>query len=229
MTRREQYVIGFLGLAIVVGATALLWTHRAGSSPSPLKVETKPIPAAPDPAAATAAPALAPAAAPSAREVVVSVQGAVVLPGVYRLDDGSRVTDLIKAAGGLVRADVSEINLAARLLDGTTLTVPRRVDDTADPSVGPAPAVANPAAYTVSGQGAAPGGPQTKTAGSARINLNQATQSELESLPGIGPKLAQQIIEYRTTRPFGAVSDLMDVPGIGPQRFDAIRELIIVQ
>ncbi len=227
MTRREQIVIGFIGLAIVVGAIALLWTRRADSKPAPLVVETKPAPSVPEstvPAASASAPA-----APPISEVLVSVQGAVVVPGVYRLDEGSRVTDLIKAAGGLARADVSEINLAARLLDGTTLTVPRRIDDAADPPAEPAPAIVNPPAYTIAGQGTATGALPTKAPGSGHINLNLATQSELESLPGIGPKLAQQIIEFRATHPFGAVSELMDVPGIGPQKFEAVRDIVTIR
>jgi len=225
MTRREQFVVGFLGMSIVAGAAALYVTQRDNARPDTIVIE-RAAPAAP----LSIAPETSPAEPVAKAEVVVSVQGAVITPGVYRLDEGSRVMDLIKAAGGPLGADTQDINLAAVLIDGTTLTVPERVDAT-DIGAAEVAAPSNPAAYTISGQGTAvalgpaPGG----GASGARIDLNRATQAELETLPGIGPKLAQQIIQYREGGAFTSVEALMDVPGIGPQRLDAIRDLVRVE
>jgi competence protein ComEA len=225
MTRREQLVVGFLALSIAAGAAALLWTQRSDEQPAAIEIQ-RPI-APPQPSAP--APTM-PEASPPRLEVVVSVQGAVITPGVYRLDDGSRVADLIRAAGGLLGADTSDINLAARLIDGTTLTIPERVDESFAVLGEDVPVAANPAAYTISGQGSVPSQMQPGAAtGTGRIHLNRATQAELETLPGIGPKLAQQIIQYRESGPFKSVDALQDVPGIGPQRFEAIRDLITVE
>lgn len=229
MTRREQFVIGFLGMSIAAGAAVLYWTQRGDVRPESIVIER-----AGDVAPAALAPSAAPAIAepkPSPKpEIVVSIQGAIITPGVYTLDEGSRVMDLIKAAGGLFGADTADINLAAPLIDGTTLTVPARVDES-DLNALPSEEPVNPAAYTISGQGSAvafapPAGGVSST---GRVNVNRATQAELETLPGIGPKLAEQIIQYREGAPFRSVDALMDVPGIGPQRFEAIRESITVE
>lgn len=225
MTRREQFVLGFLGMSIAAGAAVLFWAQRDSTRPDPIKID-HPEPAAP----LMLAPPTPEVQTPRKSEVVVSIQGAVITPGVYTLDEGSRVMDLIKAAGGLFGADTADINLAAPLIDGTTLTVPERIDESElDAAASDKPV--NPAAYTISGQGSATslapaaGG----RSGSGRINVNRATQAELETLPGIGPKLAGQIIQYREGAPFESVDALMDVPGIGPQRLEAIRELITVE
>lgn len=227
MTIREQLVVGFLGFSIVAGAAALFWTQRDNARPEPIVIEQAPA-EAPLPAAPAPTPVVEPA---PPEQVVVSVQGAVIKPGVYRLDEGSRVTDLIEAAGGVLGADTSNINLAALLIDGTTLTLPERFDESAADGV-VVEEVVNPTAYTISGQGTAIASASTPpNTGSAngRINLNRATQLELETLPGIGPKLAQQIIQYREGAPFTSAEALMDVPGIGPQKYEAVRDLITVE
>lgn len=229
LTRREQFVIGFLGMSIAAGAAVLYWTQRDATRPESIVIER-----AGDVAPAALAPLTAPAVAepkPSLKsQIVVSIQGAIITPGVYTLDEGSRVMDLIKAAGGLFGADTADINLAAPLIDGTTLTVPERIDES-DLNALPSEEPVNPAAYTISGQGSAMAfaSPAGSSSSTARINVNRATQAELETLPGIGPKLAEQIIQYREGAPFRSVDALMDVPGIGPQRFEAIRESITVE
>ncbi len=139
--------------------------------------------------------------------VRVSVRGAVVAPGVYRLAPGSIVQDALEAAGGVLpEGDASRLNLAAPLSDGQEVRVPL---------IAPSPA---------------PGTPQTATSsGSGKINLNTATLEELESLPGVGPVLAQRIIEYRDQHgPFQSVDDLLNVDGIGPALLNKIRDLVEV-
>jgi competence protein ComEA len=137
--------------------------------------------------------------------VRVSVRGAVVSPGIYRLAPGSILQDLLDAAGGVLpQADTSHLNLVAPLSDGQEVRVPVQTPT----STGGTPASVLPA-------------------DNEKINLNTATREELESLPGIGPVLAQRIIEYRETHgPFQSVDELRNVDGIGPALLEKIRDLV---
>jgi len=130
-------------------------------------------------------------------------------PGVYRLPPGSLVEDAIHAAGGPTEeADLVRINLARELLDQQQVYVPYLGE-------------ANP--YPTLSGGVAP------TATPQRIDLNTATAAELESLPHVGPALAQEIVAYRQTYgPFQAVEDLLNVPGIGPSTLEEIRPWVQV-
>jgi competence protein ComEA len=160
---------------------------------------------------------------PSPAPLVVHVNGAVAQPGVYTLPVGSRVQDAIDAAGGFaLEADEQSLNLAAALEDGSQITVLRQLP-AAEPPI-PEPTV------ITRGQGAPLATPaRSPTPKSQKININTATQEELESLPMIGPVLAQQIIDYRTANgPFKKIEDIVDVPGIGAKTFEAIRDLITV-
>jgi competence protein ComEA len=140
--------------------------------------------------------------------LIVDVAGAVKEPGVYEFAEGDRVIDAIERAGGsLPKAELSLLNLAAPLADGTQILVPK----------------AGPTA--VSG---VPGGTTPGSSGGL-INVNTASATELESLSGIGEVLAATIIEYRTQNgPFASVEDLMDVSGIGPATLDEIRDQVTV-
>jgi competence protein ComEA len=150
-------------------------------------------------------------------ELVVHAAGAVVAPGVHRVAAGSRVADLLAAAGGpAADADLDRVNLAAPLADGQRVWFPR-VGEAAPPSV------SEPGG---GGVGSAGGGP---AATSGPIDLNDATAEELEALPGVGPSIAAAIVEYRERNgPYGSVDDLLDVPGIGPARLDQLRPLVTV-
>jgi competence protein ComEA len=162
-------------------------------------------------------------------------------PGVYTLDATSRIQDIIEKAGGASDdAALDELNLAAKLLDGTTLHVP--VKPVWDPRsrqfvfTTPQGPSYNPPQYTRSGWADAqstanPTAAPTKSSekGAGLINLNTATQEQLESLPGVGPKLAQQIMAQRASTPFRTVDDLDKVPGFGPRRIDQIRGLVTVR
>ncbi len=134
--------------------------------------------------------------------LTVHVGGWVANPGLVELLQGARVADAIAAAGGtLPGAAIDALNLAAALVDGEQVIVP-----------GPAGSDSTEAA---AGEG---GGP---------IHLNRATAAELDELPGIGPVIAQRIVDYRETKgPFETVEDLLDVPGIGEAKLASIRDLV---
>jgi competence protein ComEA len=144
---------------------------------------------------------------PAAR-VVVDVVGAVRRPGLYRLEQGTRIADAVARAGGATgKGDLSMVNLAAPLADGEQVVVPKR---------GAAGAAAGAGA---AGAGAAP------TTGP--VHLSTATLEQLDSLPGIGPVTAQKILDYRAKHgAFTSVDELDAVPGIGPSRMDQLQDLV---
>lgn len=141
--------------------------------------------------------------------VVVHVAGAVASPGVVRLAAGSRVADALTAAGGATAdADLTLLNLARVLVDGEQVLVSR-------PGEVPPTAVAPAGASDAAGLG-------------ALVDLNTADVAALDTLPGIGPVLAQRIVEHRAERPFGSVDELADVRGIGPTALERLRDLVCV-
>lgn len=224
MTRREQVIAGSLAGALILGAAALTMANRGGpDTEAPVVVRA----AAANPASQTVTPNAQ--ALPQTNEIVVSVTGAVREPGVFRFRGSERVIDAIARAGGeTTAATLDGLNLAAKLIDGTTLIIPVKGEASgAAENPDRYRAAANPAAYTVSGghqSQAIPGGTS-----SGRININTASQAELERLPGIGPTYARAIIAYRQRTPFARPSDVMQVQGIGTKRYEAIRELIAVE
>ena len=150
---------------------------------------------------------------------VVYVTGAVMRPGVYELPQGSRVNEAVKSAGGFsIHADPEGINLAARLADGAHVKVPERGDEV------------NRGSSPTSAQH--PQAPQTsQPAGETRplVDLNRASHAELCTLPGIGPKLAQSIIDHRENNgPFETVEDVCKVSGIGTKKMEGFREFVLV-
>jgi len=163
---------------------------------------------------------------PTPAPLAVHVTGAVVRPGVYAFAPGSRVQDAITAAGGLrPDAHVEGLNLAARLEDGVQIQVAFLLPtSTAAPRVTPKPSTmttATPASAEITAPSPAPAAP------GQLINLNTATQSELETLKGIGPATAQKIIDYRTANgPFATIEAIMEVSGIGPATFENIKDFI---
>jgi competence protein ComEA len=150
-------------------------------------------------------------------EVVVHVAGAVVSPGVRRLPLGSRVTDALDAAGGaLPGADLPRINLAAPLVDGQQVYVPKPGEDVPVAAGGGLPSGTG---------GAGTGGPVP----GAPVDLNTATAEQLDTLPGVGPATAAAIIAHREQHgPFTSVDQLLDVRGIGEAKLEQLRDLVSV-
>ena len=154
--------------------------------------------------------------------IVVEIVGAVRQPGVFKLPVGSRIGDLVDAAGGYgPRLDAAratlDLNLAAKLADGDRVVVPSR-DDMASSTSGTAPG---------GGSGSGSGGTGVGTA--APVDLNRATAAELEALPGIGPVTASKIITSREEQPFAAVEDLRTRKLVGAKTFDGLKDLVAVR
>jgi competence protein ComEA len=187
-------IAGLIVVLVAVLGGAGLWYAR--SLPKPVTIAQ----AAPGVAVSSVSPS------PSVT-LIVDVAGEVEQPGVYEFAEDDRVIDAIKRAGGqLPKADLSLLNLAAPLTDGTQILVPKS---------GPPGAVV-------------PGG-GTAGSSSGLINVNSASAAELETLSGIGEVLAATIIEYREQNgPFASVDELMDVSGIGPATLEEIRDKVTV-
>jgi competence protein ComEA len=188
-------------VAITVGGAAL-WYSR--SLPKPVAVRSSVGISTGVGAAVSASPT------PSPATILVDVAGWVRRPGVYEFHEGERVVDAIDAAGGARSGAVlSNLNLAAPLVDGSQVLVPKE-------TAGAAP---GPTAVGSSGSAAA----------GAPINVNTASATELEELPGVGEVIAQAIVDYRTQNgPFASVDDLVDVSGIGDATLANIRDLVTV-
>ncbi|MQS12175.1 ComEA family DNA-binding protein [Streptomyces kaniharaensis] len=158
----------------------------------------------------TEAGALAPAPGPAAEPVVVDIGGRVHVPGVHTLPGGSRVADALRAAGGpLSETDTRSLNLARVLTDGEQILVGES---------GNAPASAD---------GTGTGVPPAHTVPKRTVSLNRATLEQLDSLPGVGPTLAQRILAYRTSHgSFRTLDQLRQVSGIGARTYAELRPLL---
>jgi competence protein ComEA len=193
-------LVGLVAVLVVTVGGAGFWYVR--SLPRPVDVATTTAPAAAAPstgATGSASPGVV---------MLVDVAGWVRHPGVYEFAGGARVIDAIEAAGGArPGAELESLNLAAPLVDGTQILVVRQGEEAPAPVGG-------------SGGAAVAGG---------LINVNTASATELEALPGIGEVLAQAIVDHRTENgPFTSVDQLLDVTGIGDATLEDIRELVTV-
>ncbi|MDP9329149.1 MAG: helix-hairpin-helix domain-containing protein [Actinomycetota bacterium] len=194
------------GLAVVVAVTlagAGLWYTR--SLPRPVEIAAPSRVVSPG-ASAAAAGFTSPS--PTQVPVIVDVAGWVKNPGVYEFVQGDRVIDAVNRAGGAKNgADLSSINLAALLTDGAQVVIPKA------------------GAGGALGSGSSATGP----GGTVLVNINTASETELEALSGVGPVLAGAIIQYRTEHgPFASIDDLVDVSGIGPSTLEELRPQVTV-
>lgn len=200
-----SYLLGLLTALVLVGGSTLLLR----------RVDPPPIVLHPPP---TAAPTATPLPTATPAPIVVFVSGAVIRAGIYSLPATARVADAIAAAGGVTsEANAAIVNQAEPLWDGAQVHVPS-LESTVDVAPQPPTGVSGLAASS------APAVAQSGSGG--LINLNTATATELESLPGIGPSKAAAIM---ANRPYTTVDDLERVPGIGARTLDQLRPLVTVQ
>ncbi|WP_231687931.1 helix-hairpin-helix domain-containing protein [Bacillus sp. FJAT-27251] len=143
--------------------------------------------------------------------MMADIKGAVAKPGVYEIDEGDRIVDLVEKAGGLTEdAESSAINFAMKVSDEMAVYIPGKGEGQ-EGSILPAGAI---------GAGEKEG----------KVNLNSASAAELETLPGIGPAKSSAIIEYRETAgPFKNIEDLKNISGIGDKTFEKLESMIIVK
>lgn len=195
-------LIGLAAVLLVTLGGAGFWYVR--SLPRPVEVQAR----VPTTGSTEVAGPSGASASPSPVLLLVDVAGWVHEPGVYEFAAGARVIDAIDAAGGArPGAELAALNLAAPLVDGTQILVPKQGE------AGVAPVAS----------GAAPGSV------GALVNINTASATELETLPGIGEVIAQRIVDHRTANgPFTSVEQLLDVSGIGDAILGSIQELVTV-
>lgn len=142
--------------------------------------------------------------------IAVHIDGEVKNPGVVEIEEGARVIDVINTAGGLTQyADEKKINLAKRVYDEEKIYIPKIGE--IDPEIEMNSYINESSDYQ------------------RKININTASKEELEELSGIGPALAERIIEYRKKNKFETIEDIKKVSGIGDKKFEAIKEYITVR
>jgi competence protein ComEA len=182
--RRGVRALAAVAALVACIAAFMAWRARPQAMPVP-----------PVQSAGVAAPSVAPSV------LVVSVGGRVRRPGLVRLPAGARVADAIEAAGGaLPDTDLSQVNLARKVVDGELIVI----GITPPPAAGP-------------------------TAKGGLVNINTATLGELQTLPGIGAVLAQRIVDYRTEHGgFRSINDLRQVDGIGESKFAQLKDRVTV-
>lgn len=154
--------------------------------------------------------------------IMVHVAGEVMHPGIVVIAWGSRAINALSAAGGPTsRADLNSVNLAAPLVDAAQLYIPRRGEISKPSVIRPRPGVNYPPPST-------DGSPQS-TDGAQTIDVNTATEQQLDTLPGVGPSTAHAIVAYRLVHgPYARVEDLLKVRGIGPAKLEALLGLVRV-
>ncbi|MGP3772118.1 helix-hairpin-helix domain-containing protein [Streptomyces sp. SDT5-1] len=204
---------GAVALAVLVAVVALFavqhfWAGRTQPVRAPETVRAAaPRAVAPPDAGASPGASSGPASS-GGPGIVVDVSGKVRRPGIHRLPPGARVADALRAAGGLrPGTDPAGINRARLLVDGEQVVVGASASAAAAPPGGGPVAAGSP-----------PAGP---------IGLNTATLDQLDTLPGVGPVLAQHIVDYRTEHGgFRSVGELREVNGIGDRRFEDLQNLV---
>lgn len=210
--RKSVVALSVVLVVAAVFAAQHFWAGRTQPVSAPEVVRV----GAPDGSAAGAGTPAGAVASTAGPAIVVDVGGKVRRPGIQRLPAGSRVADALRAAGGVrPGANTDGLNRARLLVDGEQVLVGS-----------PAP-VSAPGAMPGPGGGAGTGGAAAGAAPAAPVSLNTATPDQLDTLPGVGPVLAQHIIDYRTQHGgFRSVDELREVNGIGDRRFADLRNLV---
>lgn len=222
LSRREQILYGLVGAVLLFSVTS--WGRSLMTQPAKLEF-TEPVSAASEAPRREVRSLLdnGPKESPPDSKVVVHVVGAVLEPKVVTAPAGSRVMDAIRMCGGAAKsADLGAINLAAPLIDGSQLRVPEKSETNSqalasDDPYSPAASKAN---YGTSS-------PRKESAAGGMVSLNTGSKAELESLPGVGPATAQKILDYRRQAGgFTSIEEVLNVKGIGPKKFEAMRKFL---
>lgn len=223
---------GYLGVsALIICFGGYLAMNRPGPAPAPVKFVDE-------------APSQSPATAPNkgeekvsplstSSEVVIHITGAVKVHGLLHMPGTARVDDAIRKAGGATAdADLDSINLAAKLVDGSQLRVPRKNESQSMANVDAAYQAGNNPAYSSDRVAADRPGESKAAAGAKKspsgpVSLNTASAVQLQSLPGVGPSTAQKILQYRQEHGgFSSVDELLAVKGIGPKKLKEMRRFL---
>lgn len=159
-------------------------------------------------------------------KITIHMIGEVKNTGILTLEEGARISDAIEQAGGATKeADLNEINLAYELQDGEQIYVPNKKDK--EKSTQEEYITKESGNNVVKGKNESS---TNKKGGGRKVNINEASQSELETLPGIGPSIANRIIEYRTQNgKFEKIEDLQNVKGIGDSKFANVKDNITIK
>jgi competence protein ComEA len=209
-----------LAAGTVVAVVAAVWLMFSGPSGSAVAVNAAHGAISLESDAPSAAPSGSAGASTDPQRVVVEINGAVPRPGIYRVAPGARVGEVIAAAGGYggrVDALAAEaLNLAEKVQDGQQIHVPAR---------GERATGADPAGQSTTGASNGDAGKQP----AGRINVNTASSSELDALPGIGPATAAKIVAARSEQPFASVDDLRERKVVGASTLEKIRDLVVVR
>ena len=214
MQLSRRHICAYVAIAALVVAVGVRYVIKPGVSGAAGGQALVLAPASPAASgAASSAPVVAASPSSEAADVVVYVCGAVKAPGIVRVPAGARVTDALELAGGpSAKAELTAVNLAAKVSDGEQIVVPARGRS--------APAVAATAGAATAAGPAVPAAP---------VNINTATLEQLDALVGVGPATAQKIIDYRTANgPFKTIDDIKNVSGIGDAKFAAMKDNITV-
>jgi len=211
LVSRRRAVVG--GLAVVVVGLVVVVAILMRPRPVPAPELSLPKAGTPDSRSRTIPPdgAVANGGTEAAAVAVVDAAGAVLHPGLVRVPEGSRVADVVAAAGGATPdGDLDQLNLAAKVGDGDRVRVPRKGET-------------SPSGSGVGSAGLSTGGSP------APVDLNTATPDQLDALPGVGPATAAAILGYRRQHGrFRSVQDLLQIAGIGPAKLDRLRPLLRV-
>ena len=217
LDRNRNVVFGVI-LAVAVGGGAIFYLWQPAQNP----IEIKPVE---ETATPVPTPISLPTETPTPAPVRVYITGAVVNSDVYFLPQGSIIKDVIEAAGGFTSdADREQINQALELKDQQQIHIPRIGEED------PPPPVQGGQDNSVAGGDAGDSGSGATPVVGGLINLNTATLEQLDTLPGIGPAIAQRIIDYReNTGGFTSIEEITQVSGIGDATFAKISNLITVE
>ena len=156
-----------------------------------------------------------------AEEILVHVSGCVKEEKIVSLPDGSRVNDAIEAAGGLTKeADLSNINLAYILEDGEKIYIPKKGEEIPE----------NNSSSMLSPSTSVTSSSSSSSKNTSKVNINKATEAELETIPGIGPSTALKIINYRNENgKFKSIEDVKNISGIGDAKYEKMKNYITIK